>query len=208
MKTERVLAGFLASLSLSATLAVAAEAPAAGKGDPVVNQPNPTVLIKTGKGDLTIELYEDQAPNTVANFISLVEAGFYNGIAFHRIIPGFMAQGGCPNARKGAAGTPGTGGPGYRIADEINPALKHNARGILSMANAGPNTNGSQFFLCFAPAPWLDGKHGVFGKVIKGLDVLDKLEAVGTPSGRPTELVVMEMQVLTKREHPYAVKKL
>jgi len=208
MKPERVLAGFLAGLSLSATLAVAAEAPAAGQGDPVVSQPNPTVLIKTGKGDLTVELYEDQAPNTVANFVSLVEAGFYNGIAFHRIIPGFMAQGGCPNARKGASGTPGTGGPGYRFADEINPALKHNARGILSMANAGPATNGSQFFLCFVAVPHLDGKHAVFGKVIKGLDVLDQLEAAGTPSGRPAELVVMDMRMLTKRDHPYTVKKL
>ncbi|MFA5203338.1 MAG: peptidylprolyl isomerase [Lentisphaeria bacterium] len=207
MKTPLVLAGFLASLSLTATLA-AADAPAIGKGDPTVSQPNPTVLIKTGMGDLTIELFEDQAPNTVANFISLVESGFYNGIAFHRIIPGFMAQGGCPNAREGASGVPGTGGPGYRFADEINPALKHTSRGLLSMANAGPNTNGSQFFLCFTATPWLDGKHAVFGKVIKGQEVLDKLEAVGTQSGRPTQRVVMEMQVLSKRAHPYAVKKL
>ena len=173
-----------------------------------MSQPNPTVLIKTGMGDLTIELFEDQAPNTVANFISLVESGFYNGIAFHRIIPGFMAQGGCPNAREGASGVPGTGGPGYRFADEINPALKHTSRGLLSMANAGPNTNGSQFFLCFTATPWLDGKHAVFGKVIKGQEVLDKLEAAGTQSGRPTQRIVMEMQVLSKRAHPYAVQKL
>jgi cyclophilin family peptidyl-prolyl cis-trans isomerase len=156
---------------------------------------------------MLVELYEDKVPNTVANMIELADKGFYKGMSFHRIIPGFMAQGGCPNSKKGAAGMPGTGGPGYTFADEFDPSLKHTGRGILSMANAGPNTNGSQFFICFESAPHLDGKHSVFGKVIAGADVLDELEKIGTPTGQPTETVRFNIEVVAKQDHPYQVKK-
>ncbi len=169
---------------------------------------NPIVKLVTGKGELTVELFEDKVPNTVANFISLAESNFYQGMTFHRIIPGFMAQGGCPNSKPGARGTPGTGGPGYQFADEIQPSLKHTGPGVLSMANAGPNTNGSQFFLCFVATPWLDGKHAVFGQVTKGLEVLKLLEAVGSPSGRTSQSVSLNITVVSKQAHPYAVKKL
>jgi cyclophilin family peptidyl-prolyl cis-trans isomerase len=172
------------------------------------NPTNPVVRISTGKGDMLVELYEDKVPNTVANLIQLAENGFYKGMGFHRIIPGFMAQGGCPNSKKGATGMPGTGGPGYAFADEFNDSLKHTGRGILSMANSGPNTNGSQFFLCFAAAPHLDGKHTVFGKVVAGLQVLDRLEKIGSQSGSPKEEVRFDMEVVLKQDHPYAVKKL
>ncbi|MBQ6470631.1 MAG: peptidylprolyl isomerase [Victivallales bacterium] len=160
----------------------------------------------TSKGDITVELFEDDAPNTVANFIELADSGFYKGMTFHRIINGFMAQGGCPNSKRGAMGTPGTGGPGYTFDNEIS-SLRHDAKGILSMANAGPNTNGSQFFLCFAATPWLDGKHTVFGKVIDGLAVLDKLEALGTSSGSPKESVNFNVEVVSRRNHEYHVVK-
>jgi cyclophilin family peptidyl-prolyl cis-trans isomerase len=166
------------------------------------------IQIVTGKGNIEVVLFEDQVPNTVANMITLAEKGFYKGQAFHRIIPGFMAQGGCPHSKEGAAGRPGTGGPGYRFADEIDPKLKHDGPGVLSMANAGPNTNGSQFFLCFTKTPWLDGKHAVFGKVVKGLEVLKALEAVGTRSGQPRETVRFDIKVLYKQSAEYKVRKL
>lgn len=124
---------------------------------------------ETDKGTIRIELFEDKTPKTVANFEKLVGKSFYNGLKFHRVIPDFMVQGGCPS------GT-GTGGPGYKFADEFHPDLKHDTPGILSMANAGPNTNGSQFFITHVPTPWLDGKHSVFGKVIEGQDVVDAIE--------------------------------
>ena len=120
------------------------------------------VLMVTDKGQLTIDLFDNDAPNTVANFLKLVTDGFYDGLSFHRVISGFMAQGGCPNTREGANGTPGTGGPGYSINCEIN-SNKHLA-GSLSMAHAGKDTGGSQFFLVHAPQPHLDGVHTVFGK--------------------------------------------
>ena len=120
------------------------------------------VLMSTDKGKLTIELFDNEAPKTVANFIKLINDGFYDGLSFHRVINGFMAQGGCPNTREGANGTPGTGGPGYSIDCEIN-SNKHLA-GSLSMAHAGKNTGGSQFFLVHSPQPHLDGVHTVFGK--------------------------------------------
>ncbi|MCR4572953.1 MAG: peptidylprolyl isomerase [Lentisphaeria bacterium] len=155
------------------------------------------------------ELFEDEVPNTVANMISLAEAGFYRGMQFHRIINGFMAQGGCPFSKRNLeGGAVGTGDPGYKFADEFSPKLKHTERGILSMANSGKNTNGSQFFICFGPTPHLDGKHAVFGKVIKGMEVLDKLEAAGTRSGKPSKDIQFNIEVLTKRDHPYVVKKL
>ena len=120
------------------------------------------VLMSTDKGKLTIELFDNEAPKTVANFIKLINDGFYDGLSFHRVINGFMAQGGCPNTREGTNGTPGTGGPGYSIDCEIN-SNKHLA-GSLSMAHAGKNTGGSQFFLVHSPQPHLDGVHTVFGK--------------------------------------------
>ena len=172
------------------------------------NKANPLIRIVTDKGAITCELYEDEVPNTVANIISLAEDGFYKDMRFHRIIPGFMAQGGCPNSKPRSSGRAGTGGPGYRFADEIAEDLRHDAPGILSMANSGPNTNGSQFFLCFKATPWLDGKHAVFGKVTEGLDVLKKLEAAGSRSGRPSDEISFDIHVIRKRDHAYEVKKL
>lgn len=170
---------------------------------------DPVALIKTDVGDIKVVLYEDEAPNTVANFITLAEKGFYKGLGFHRIIPGFMAQGGCPNSREGATGAPGTGGPGYTIKDEVNPHLNHTGRGILAMAKTeAPNTGGSQFYLCFQAAPHLDGKHTVFGRVIEGMDVLDKLEALGTETGDPSKTVRFDVEILSKRNHPYTVQKM
>jgi peptidyl-prolyl cis-trans isomerase B (cyclophilin B) len=131
-----------------------------------------TATMKTSQGDITIELFDEDAPKTVQNFKDLAGKGFYDGLSFHRIIKDFMIQGGDPQGN-------GTGGPGYTFEDEIN---QHKiVRGALAMANAGPNTNGSQFFLVTTEsAPWLDGKHTVFGQVTDGLDVLDKLEALPT----------------------------
>jgi cyclophilin family peptidyl-prolyl cis-trans isomerase len=124
-----------------------------------------TARFKTERGDIVVELYADRVPLTVENFVSLARAGFYDGTTFHRVIGGFMAQGGDPT------GT-GTGGPGYQFGDEFHPTLRHDSGGILSMANAGPGTNGSQFFLTYGPTPHLDNKHSVFGKVTEGMDVL------------------------------------
>jgi len=132
-----------------------------------------TAEFNTNIGNFKIELFGDMAPLTVGNFIKLVEEGFYNGLIFHRVIPNFMIQSGCPH------GT-GYGGPGFTIRDEFHPNLKHDTPGILSMANAGPNTGGSQFFITVAPTPWLDGKHAIFGKVIQGMDVVEKISKVKT----------------------------
>jgi len=122
---------------------------------------------ETDRGPVRVELYPDKAPLTVANFVNLAKRGFYDGLNFHRVIKDFMVQGGCPQ------GT-GTGGPGYKFEDEANNGVRHE-RGVLSMANAGPNTNGSQFFITHVATPWLDGKHTVFGKVVDGMDVVDKV---------------------------------
>ena len=127
-----------------------------------------TARFKTEKGDIVVELYADRAPLTVENFVNLARAGFYDGTTFHRVIAGFMAQGGDPT------GT-GTGGPGYQFDDEFHPSLRHDSAGILSMANAGAGTNGSQFFITFGPTPHLDNKHSVFGKVTDGMQVLRSL---------------------------------
>lgn len=180
----------------------------AEKGKVVITKGNPRIKFVTSFGDIEAELFEDKVPNTVANMIELAENGFFKGMSFHRVINDFMAQGGCPNSKKGAMGTPGTGGPGYRFADEIDRSLKHTKAGILSMANSGPNTNGSQFFICFKATPWLDGKHAVFGQVTKGLDVLKKIEAVGSRSGRTSEVVDFDIKVVAKRDHEYEVKKI
>jgi cyclophilin family peptidyl-prolyl cis-trans isomerase len=141
-----------------------------------------TATIHTSEGDVTLQLFDDDAPKTVENFRKLAGDGFYDGLIFHRVIKGFMIQGGCPQ------GT-GTGGPGYTFEDEINDHKV--VRGALAMANAGPNTNGSQFFIVTADeAPWLDGKHTVFGEVSAGMDVVDAIESVPTDaSDRPASPV-------------------
>jgi peptidyl-prolyl cis-trans isomerase B (cyclophilin B) len=125
--------------------------------------------IETNRGNIRVELYEDKVPKTVENFETLAKKGYYDGLKFHRVIPDFMIQTGCPE------GT-GRGGPGYNFKDEFHATLKHDAPGILSMANAGPNTNGSQFFITHVATPWLDGKHSVFGRVIEGLDVVNSIK--------------------------------
>ena len=147
---------------------------------------NRKARFRTNHGEFTAELFEDRAPVTTKNFIGLAEKNFYDGVIFHRVIAGFMIQGGDPT------GT-GRGGPGHTIKDEFHAELTHDDAGVLSMANAGPNTGGSQFFVTLAATPWLDGKHAVFGKVTDGLDIVQKIGKVKTGGGdRPAEDVVME----------------
>ena len=134
------------------------------------------IVISTTKGDIELALYPSKAPVTVANFLNLINRGYYKGISFHRVIPDFMIQGGDPT------GT-GMGGPGYSFEDEFSPDLKHDGPGVLSMANAGPGTNGSQFFITHVPTDWLNGKHTVFGKVTEGQDVVDSIGQGDTISG-------------------------
>ena len=149
-------------------------------------KPGTYAKFETTLGNFTIELFEEQAPNTVGNFAKLAEKNFYDGVIFHRVIDGFMIQGGDPT------GT-GRGGPGYQFADEFQPALKHTTEGMLSMANAGPNTNGSQFFITLAPTPHLDNRHAVFGKVVEGMDIVRKIGKAPTkPGDRPVADVVMK----------------
>jgi len=151
-----------------------------------MNNKNPIAEMETNYGIMKIELYKDKAPITVENFVNLSEKGFYDNLTFHRIIAGFMIQGGDPRGD-------GTGGPGYKIVDEFHPDLKHNSTGILSMANAGPNTGGSQFFITLTATPHLDNRHSVFGKVIEGEDVLRRIGTVNTDSAdRPIEPVVIK----------------
>jgi peptidyl-prolyl cis-trans isomerase A (cyclophilin A) len=163
--------------------------------------------LKTSMGDIVIQLYEDRAPKTVANFVDLatgtkewtdprtkekVKRPLYNGTSFHRVIPGFMIQGGDPLGN-------GTGGPGYRFEDEFNPDLKHSKSGILSMANAGPNTNGSQFFIIQKATPWLDGKHSVFGEVVKGQNVVDAIASVPRDfRDRPLKEVILQEVIVSR----------
>ncbi len=128
-----------------------------------------TATIETNRGVIRIELHADKVPSTVANFEKLAGQGFYDGLTFHRVIPDFMVQTGCPE------GT-GRGGPGYRFDDEFDPELKHDGPGVLSMANAGPNSNGSQFFITHVPCPHLDSRHSVFGRVLEGQEVVDAIE--------------------------------
>ena len=158
-----------------------------------------TAVVETSMGTFEAELYAKECPETVWNFINLAEGrqetdrggNFYDGLSFHRVIEGFMIQGGCP------LGT-GTGGPGYRFKDEFDASLRHESEGILSMANAGPETNGSQFFITLGPTPHLDDRHSVFGKVTKGMDVVNKIGSVKTgPMDKPAESVVMN--VVTKK---------
>ena len=148
--------------------------------------PNRIAQFTTNQGEFKVELFEERAPETTKNFIDLVEKEYYDGIVFHRVIEGFMLQGGCPTGN-------GTGGPGYTIADEFHPELRHNVEGVLSMANAGPNTGGSQFFVTLAPTAWLDGKHAVFGKVVDGMDTIRAIGTTATgPGDRPLQEIVME----------------
>ena len=150
-----------------------------------------TIEMENG-GIMTGELYPEVAPITAANFEKLANSGFYDGLIFHRVIPGFMIQGGDPT------GT-GMGGPGYKIKDEFGEGLKHDDEGILSMANAGPNTGGSQFFITLAPTPWLNGHHAIFGKVVEGMDVVRLIGVVPTDfRDRPREAVTMEKVEVVK----------
>jgi cyclophilin family peptidyl-prolyl cis-trans isomerase len=147
---------------------------------------NPTVTIETNQGTIVAEMYMDVAPKTAGNFIDLAKKGYYDGLVFHRVIKDFMIQGGCPD------GT-GRGGPGYNIPDEFADGLAHTEAGIFSMANAGPNTGGSQFFITLAPTGWLDGKHAIFGKVTEGMDVVTAIGVTQTGMGdRPSEDIIME----------------
>jgi len=138
--------------------------------------------VETNKGPITIKLMPDVAPMHVTSTIYLTRLGFYDGTKFHRVIKGFMAQGGCP------LGT-GTGSPGYKYAGEFSPKVKHDRPGLLSMANAGPGTDGSQFFITFVPTPHLDGKHSIFGEVVEGMETVKKLEAAGSQTGPTAELL-------------------
>ena len=190
---------FLAALLLSAALGTAAETPE--KKEPLY------ATLKTSMGDIVVQLFEDKAPKTVANFVGLasgtkewtdpktgdkVKRPLYNGTIFHRVIPGFMIQGGDPLGN-------GTGGPGYRFEDEFNPDLRHSKAGILSMANAGPNTNGSQFFITTQATPFLDGKHSVFGEVVKGQEVVAAIAGVPRDGrDRPTKDVVLKEVVISR----------
>lgn len=165
----------------------------------------PRVLLKTNRGDIELELFENEAPNTTANFISLIEQGFYDDLSFHRVLPGFMMQGGCPKGD-------GTGDPGYSIACECNqPNHRKHFRGSLSMAHAGPDTGGSQFFITLVPTTHLNGHHTVFGRVIKGMDVLAKIQKRDPSDPKETYAPpdrILETKVLRKRPHPYEVKKI
>lgn len=157
--------------------------------------------IKTNFGDIVLDLYGDLVPNTVSNFVKLSNEGFYEGIRFHRVISGFMIQSGDPNTRDGVGkdipmfspGAWGTGGPGYNFADEFDNRLRHSSAGVLSMANAGANTNGSQFFITLDPTPHLDNRHSVFGLVVEGMDVVEKIgETPVLPDDKPVEDVFIE----------------
>ena len=170
-------------------------------------EPLPLVTLVTNQGEIQIELFEDDAPNTVANFVNLAEKGFYSGTKFHRVIRDFMIQGGDPLSKE-EGGRWGTGGPGYQVKDEFSKR-KHD-KYVLSMANAGPNTNGSQFFITHTNTPHLDGRHTVFGKVVKGTDVVEKIATTKCgPGDKPaTPQVIESVRVDSKRAHAYEPKKL
>jgi cyclophilin family peptidyl-prolyl cis-trans isomerase len=148
--------------------------------------------ISTDNGDIVVELFADKAPQTVNNFVFLARDGYYDGVTFHRVIKGFMAQGGDPTGS-------GRGGPGYKFGDEFHPALKHDQPGILSMANAGPGTNGSQFFITYGPTPHLDGRHTVFGRVIDGMAVVEAIPE-RDPMRASEPGVVMNTVVISEEE--------
>ena len=152
-----------------------------------------TATISTDNGDIVIELFADKAPSTVNNFVVLARDGYYDGVTFHRVIRGFMVQGGDPTGS-------GSGGPGYRFDDEFHPELRHDGPGVLSMANAGPGTNGSQFFITYVATPHLDGKHTVFGRVVEGMDVVDAIPERDPMSAREPGIA---MNTVTVREEEW-----
>ncbi len=179
-------------------------APEPRRPDPEAVPPEPAASagvetlarMETSMGLMVVELYEDQVPNTVASFVHLASKGFYDGLIFHRVIPDFMIQGGCPNGL-------GNGDPGYRFADEFVRSLGHEGAGVLSMANSGPNTNGSQFFITLKATSWLDGKHSVFGRVVQGADVLMEIGSVPTARGdRPVTPVTITSVTITVDGEP------
>jgi peptidyl-prolyl cis-trans isomerase A (cyclophilin A) len=186
-------------MAMCGALAVSIGITLAGQAKEKKLKPGIYAHFETTEGNFTIRLFEKEAPKTVANFTGLAEGTidtitgkpgkskpYYDGLTFHRIIAGFMLQGGDPT------GT-GSGGPGYRFADEIDPKLKFDKAGILAMANAGPNTNGSQFFVTLAPTPWLQGKHTIFGEVVDGMNIVEKIGKVKTaPGDRPVTPVIMK----------------
>ena len=196
LSRRSIVAGMLSLAAFTYMMGNPMESEAADK-----KQPGTYAVFNTSEGTFTARLFAKEVPNTVANFVGLadgtkewtdpktgqkVKKPFYNGLIFHRIISGFMLQGGCPIGQ-------GTGGPGYKFADEFNPNLKHDKAGILSMANSGPNTNGSQFFVTLAPTPHLNNKHSVFGEVVSGMDIVKKIGGVQTGAGdRPVTPVVMK----------------
>jgi cyclophilin family peptidyl-prolyl cis-trans isomerase len=150
----------------------------------------PTATFDTTMGVFKVELFTDLAPNTTKNFIDLARQGYYNDVIFHRVIDGFMIQGGDPTGTGG-------GGPGYMIPDEFGPGLKHDKPGMLSMANAGPNTGGSQFFITLVPTPWLDGKHAIFGAVVESMDVVEAIGKTKTgPGDKPVAAVTIRSLVI------------
>lgn len=187
---------FMAALMVFLMGIGAAEAKAQGGEGNVANR---FAIFATSEGTFTVELFEDKAPLTTKNFIDLAEKGFYDGLIFHRVIDGFMIQGGDPT------GT-GMGGPGYEIPDEFHPDLKHDGEGVLSMANAGPNTGGSQFFVTLAATPWLNGHHAVFGKVVRGMEVVRTIGKVDCDFGdRPlVEVVMKKVTIIEELPEPEA----
>ncbi|MDG1137619.1 MAG: peptidylprolyl isomerase, partial [Phycisphaerales bacterium] len=166
-----------------------------------INGDLPIAQVLTKKGPITLELFEDHAPNTVANFVSLAESGYYDGTRFHRVLPKFMAQGGDPNSREGAEGQAGTGGPGYTIKDEhTGEDIRKHFAGTLSMAKTGaPDTGGSQFFLTHLPTPHLDGRHTVFGRITSGLEIARTLEVNDD---------IVTIIITNKRDHEYVPEKI
>jgi cyclophilin family peptidyl-prolyl cis-trans isomerase len=184
----------------AAITTIAVETPVAIGPPSVMQWPEPPAMtidtsrdyeavLRTAKGDIRIQLYDDLVPLTVNNFVFLARQGYYDGVTFHRVISGFMAQSGDPT------GT-GSGGPGYQFADEFNPLLRHDSEGIVSMANAGANTNGSQFFITYAPQPHLDDMHSVFGKVIDGMDVVRTLTPRDPEAGGPAGDVINTVEII------------
>ena len=186
----------------------ASDSPAPATGEMIPGSHQLMCTFKTSMGDMVAELYESKAPRTVANFVALAMGNveweepsgektsrpLYSGTVFHRVIRDFMLQGGCP------MGT-GRGGPGWRFQDEFHPSLHHDGKGILSMANAGPGTNGSQFFVCQIPTPWLDGKHAIFGRVVEGVELIDVIAAVPTgPGDRPVDDVQLKEIAIWRKE--------
>ena len=172
------------------------------------NYQNPIAEIITERGTITVELYEDQVPNTVSNFIILAESGYYQNMLFHHIVPGAFIQGGCPNTKSGSSGKPGLGGPGYKIKEEIRDDLNHNSAGILSMAKGiGRNSSGSQFMILFDKVPVFNGRQTVFGKVIKGMETLKTLEKFGSKNGHPKSEEAFSIKIIRKNDIKYQVNK-